>query len=288
MLLRNRETIQGESATKGHVQHLNFGEACEQGWRNANVRKQEKEIVVSVVLVVIRRGVIATGPHITAAVGSKLKTLCAFPLGRYLHAEGRCVYNKLCVTVVTVGHVTAAVSCCLEMALWGTLWMADQVSRMASGGLSASRMRLLMNFLACGAVNEGDEAYTTNLCQKCCNKHLQAKGEKPLSNVQWRQVVEKKAYRGRMWKMMGKEPYLCGMWELLSCERSKAKKFQQLADEEKQAGIQGQWPPAREYLEQVKCCHDTDCNEKNGFTALKNGTWEEYKETFMEKMKASE
>ena len=28
--------------------------------------------------------------------------------------------------------------------------MADQVSRMASGGLSASLMRLPMNFLACG------------------------------------------------------------------------------------------------------------------------------------------
>ena len=33
-------------------------------------------------------------------------------------------------------------------------------------------------------LNEGDEAYTTNLCQKCFNKHLQAKGETPLSNVQ--------------------------------------------------------------------------------------------------------
>ena len=59
-----------------------------------------------------------------------------------------------------------------------------------------------------GVVNGGDEAYTTNLCQKCFNKHLQAKGEKPLSNVQWRQVVEKKAYRGSLWKMVGKEPYL--------------------------------------------------------------------------------
>ena len=78
VLLRNRENIQGESATKGYVQHLNFGEACEQGWRNANVRKQEKEIVVSVVLVVIRRGVIATGPHSTAAVGSKLKRCVRF------------------------------------------------------------------------------------------------------------------------------------------------------------------------------------------------------------------
>ena len=57
--------------------------------------------------------------------------------------------------------------------------------------------------LASVVLNEGDEAKTTNLCQKCFNEHLQAKGEKPLSNVQWRQVVEKKAYRGRMWKMMG-------------------------------------------------------------------------------------
>ena len=76
---------------------------------------------------------------------------------------------------------------------------------------------------------------------------------------------------------MGKKPYLRGMWEHSSFERSKAKKSRQLTDEEKQAGIQGQWQqesPAREYLEQVKCCRDTDCNEsmmKEGFTALK--TW---------------
>ena len=67
------------------------------------------------------------------------------------------------------------------------------------------------------------------------------------------------------------------------------KKFRQLADEEKQASIQGQWQqesPAKEYLEQVTCCHDTDCNEsmmKMGFIALKNGTWEEYEETFKKK-----
>ena len=114
--------------------------------RNVKVREQEEEIVVSVVLVVIRRGVITSGPHNSAAVG--LKTLCAFPLGRYLHVVARCAENKLGVTMITGDHVTAAVSCCL--ALWSTLWIADQVSLMASGGLSASRMRQLMNFLACG------------------------------------------------------------------------------------------------------------------------------------------
>ena len=44
-------------------------------------------------------------------------------------------------------------------------------------------------------VNEGDEAYTTNLCQMCFNKHLQAMGEEPLKNVKWKQVAEKKANR---------------------------------------------------------------------------------------------
>ena len=41
--------------------------------------------------------------------------------------------------------------------------------------------------LASAVVNEGDEADTTNLCQKCFNKHLQAKGEEPLTNVKWRE-----------------------------------------------------------------------------------------------------
>ena len=74
---------------------------------------------------------------------------------------------------------------------------------------------------------------------------------------------------------MGKETYLRGMWEHFSFERSKAKKYRQLSDEEQQAGIQGQWQqesPAREYLERVECCRDTDCSEsmiKKGFTALK-------------------
>ena len=87
--------------------------------------------------------------------------------------------------------------------------------------------------LASVVVNAGDEAYSTNLCWKCFFKHLQAKGEKTVSNVQWRQVSEKKVYRGSMWKMMGKEPYVRGMWEHVLQERSTVKRFRQLADEEK-------------------------------------------------------
>ena len=60
-----------------------------------------------------------------------------------------------------------------------------------------------------------------------------------LSTVQWRQVVEKKAYRGRMWKMMGKEQYVREMWESFLQERSRVKRFRELADEEKQEAYRG-------------------------------------------------
>ena len=84
-----------------------------------------------------------------------------------------------------------------------------------------------------------------------------------------------------------------GCGNTFSKKEAELKRFRELAEEEKHTGIQGQWQqesPAREHLEQVKCCHDTDCNEpmmKKGFTAL-NGNWEEYKDTFRRNMKASE
>ena len=79
MLLRNREYVQAESATKGYVADINFRQALEQSGRNVNVRKQEEEIFVSVVLIIVRGGEVTAGPHGTAAVGLRLKKLCAFP-----------------------------------------------------------------------------------------------------------------------------------------------------------------------------------------------------------------
>ena len=64
--------------------------------------------------------------------------------------------------------------------------------------------------------------------------------------------------------------------------KGKSKKtFRKEAEEDRQAGIQGQWQlewPAREYLEQAKCCSDTYCTHrmmKQGFLAVKSGEWEE-------------
>ena len=82
---------------------------------------------------------------------------------------------------------------------------------------------------------------------------------------------------------MGKEQYMREMWE----------KFREEAENEGQAGTQGQWQhesPVREYLEQVKCCNDTDCTHrmlKRAFQALKGGDCEEYKCTFRNEVKAT-
>ena len=76
------------------------------------------------------------------------------------------------------------------------------------------------------------------------------------------------------------------MWEYFCQERSRVKKCREEAEKERQAGVQGQWQqesPAGEYLEQVKCCNDSDCTHrmmKHGFSALKSGEWEEYKKHF--------
>ena len=93
---------------------------------------------------------------------------------------------------------------------------------------------------------------------------------------------------------MGKEQYVRGMWEYFCRERERVKKFRAKAEEEKQKGIQGQWQlesPAKEYLEQGKCCNDTDCAHRmmqQGFFAVKSVDWEEYNDISRDEVKGTE
>ena len=74
-----------------------------------SVNKRWKLLSVFV-LVIVGRGEVTAGPHGTAAVGLRLKKLCAFLVGRYLHPGAWCIESKLGVSIVTESHVTAAVS----------------------------------------------------------------------------------------------------------------------------------------------------------------------------------
>ena len=54
-------------------------------------------------------------------------------------------------------------------------------------------------------IDEGEEAFTTNVFQQCYNESPVAKGEKQLTRWQWYKLVEKKTHLGGLWKMTGKE-----------------------------------------------------------------------------------
>ena len=67
-------------------------------------------------------------------------------------------------------------------------------------------------------VDDVKESYAVNLCQQCYNESLTAKGLALLKNWQWKAVVEKKAHRGRLWRMLRKKQYIQGMCEYYSAE----------------------------------------------------------------------
>ena len=96
---------------------MNFSQAFEQSGCNSNVRKQEKEVAISVVLVIVGRGDVTAGPHGTAAAVLRLKKAVCVPGGTALATISTICSKQLGVTVYPKSHVTAAVSCCLEMAL---------------------------------------------------------------------------------------------------------------------------------------------------------------------------
>ena len=106
--------------------------------------------------------------------------------------------------------------------------------------------------------------------------------------------MEKKAHRGTIWKVMGNEQLIRGMWEYFTLERTEVRKILAEASREKQEGIQGQWQQEtafREVLEQVKKSADADCGPemmRRGYLAMKNGRWEDFKERYRKEGKSSE
>ena len=67
VLLCNGESVQGEPARQGHRELIQLREVREEGGRGEGVGKHEQEGVAGVVLIIIRSGVGAEGPHCKAA-----------------------------------------------------------------------------------------------------------------------------------------------------------------------------------------------------------------------------
>ena len=78
--------------------------------------------------------------------------------------------------------------------------------------------------IAVMVTEEGGEAHTISLCKFCYNESAVRQGKQPLKLAEWKEIVERKAHRGRLWKIFGVEQFVRGMWEYFTFERAWAKK----------------------------------------------------------------
>ena len=146
--------------------------------------------------------------------------------------------------------------------------------------------------IASVVVEEGGEAHTVNLCQRCYKEQMVHKPQ--LKSWQWRAVVERKAHRWRIWKVMGNEQFKRGKWVYFTHRRAEVKKILADASRERQEGIQGQWQQAssfREILEQVRGNAGVGCRSqmmRRGYLAMRDGSWEEFKERYWEEEESPE
>ena len=68
--------------------------------------------------------------------------------------------------------------------------------------------------LASVVENEGDEAFSTNLCQMCFNKHFAGKRRRTIDKCEVEAGCGNEGVSGKNVENDGKEPYLRGMWNI--------------------------------------------------------------------------
>ena len=69
--------------------------------------------------------------------------------------------------------------------------------------------------------------------RRCLNRLCKPRLESAGDSEEWKGVVEKKAQHGWIWKVMGNEQFVRGMWEYLTLERAEVKKILEDASREK-------------------------------------------------------
>ena len=123
---------------------------------------------------------------------------------------------------------------------------------------------------------EGGDARTINLCQRWYNEKLVQQGKQSLKSKDWREVVERQAHRGRLWKIFGSEQLLRGILEYFNLKRAWARKF--LADAAQEKNKNTRSVATRESFQRSfgasQRSADTDCNAQAIGKALQRGMQE--------------
>ena len=59
--------------------------------------------------------------------------------------------------------------------------------------------------LAAIVTAEGGAAHTINLCKKCYNERQKKRGDQPVKAARWRELMEQKVFRWKLWVAFGME-----------------------------------------------------------------------------------
>ena len=126
-----------------------------------------------------------------------------------------------------------------------------------------------------------------NLCTQCYNERRLKQGERRVTASKWREMVELKAFRGRLWAAFGMGQFVRQMWECFTLEKVWARSVLADVEKERQNGTDGEWPQETRYKEELELVrHSSDLRfegilMRRAHYAGKSGDWENYLEEFL-------
>ena len=127
--------------------------------------------------------------------------------------------------------------------------------------------------IASMVIEEGGEIRTINLCKLCYTDKLVQQGKQPLKSKGWKEVVEKKAHRGRPWKVFGSEQFLRGMCEYFILKghgqgRHRGTQRRKIKNEDKVSGKKNFhskkfWSSKKKCGYRLRCPDNAPCVQRN-------------------------
>ena len=109
-----------------------------------------------------------------------------------------------------------------------------------------------INQIGAMVTEEGGAAHTINLCKRYYNERPVRQGKQPVKAAEWREIVGRKTFRCKLWKIFGTEQFMRGMWEYFTVKRAWAKAVLADTAKEKQEGTQGQWQLESSFEESLR------------------------------------
>ena len=137
-------------------------------------------------------------------------------------------------------------------------------------------------FLEIAAIvaEEGGAAHTINLCKRCYNEGRLKQGDEHVAASNWKELVEQKACRGKLWAAFGTEQFVRKMWERFTLKKGWTRSVLADVENANQYGTGGDWQQETSHNEEVELVwHSSDLRFegiliRRAYDAGKSGDWE--------------